>query len=218
MMTSVMNILFQKSPVEVDPVSKKSPTRAHLLFFAFDLCGLATCLEMPTNVEIKAKLHTKEHFEETKQLAEKLSDQPLQVIVQEDTFFHSMNGRLKLRALSPEVGQLIFYDRTDASGPKQSFYDISETKEPAKLKTVLEKALGLVGVVAKKRYLYMVGQTRVHLDEVDIHSHIEERAEREREETANNTTTHIHAHQPQDFSLFSGEGIGLFHGAGGSDA
>lgn len=123
-------------------------------------------LAMPTNVEIKAKLGTKERFEETKQLAAQLSDQPLQVIAQEDTFFRATSGRLKLRAFSPEDGQLIFYDRTDASGPKQSFYNISETKEPGKLKTVLENALGTVGVVAKTRYLYMVGQTRVHLDEV----------------------------------------------------
>lgn len=121
---------------------------------------------MPTNVEIKAKLHTQKRFEETKQLAQKLSDQPMQVIVQEDTFFPSSSGRLKLRVFSPEAGQLIFYDRADDAGPKQSFYDLADTKEPQKLKSVLTKALGTTGVVAKTRYLYMVGQTRIHLDEV----------------------------------------------------
>lgn len=121
---------------------------------------------MPTNVEIKAKLNTEVRFEETKQLAQRITDQPMKVIPQEDTFFFSACGRLKLRVLSPDHGQLVFYDRVDTSGPKRSFYSISETKEPEKLKVVLEQALGVKGEVKKVRYLYMAGQTRIHLDKV----------------------------------------------------
>jgi predicted adenylyl cyclase CyaB len=35
------------------------------------------------------------------------------------------------------------------------------------LKTALRLALGVRGVVRKTRYLYLLGQTRLHLDEVE---------------------------------------------------
>ena len=53
------------------------------------------------------------------------------------------------------------------SGPKRSNYSIFETHDPNGLKNTLSLALGVRGVVRKKRTLYLVGQTRVHLDEVE---------------------------------------------------
>ena len=35
------------------------------------------------------------------------------------------------------------------------------------LQTVLSRSLGIKGIVKKKREIYMVGQTRVHVDEVE---------------------------------------------------
>ena len=32
---------------------------------------------------------------------------------------------------------------------------------------VLQEALGIEGIVCKKRHLFLVGQTRIHLDEVE---------------------------------------------------
>ncbi|EMP29392.1 hypothetical protein UY3_13500 [Chelonia mydas] len=64
-------------------------------------------------------------------------------------------------------GQLIFYERPDSEGPKLSHYSISPTADPAGLVAVLSEALGVQGVVKKERRLYMVGQTRVHLDRVE---------------------------------------------------
>uniref|UniRef100_A0A8C3FEW7 CYTH domain-containing protein n=1 Tax=Chrysemys picta bellii TaxID=8478 RepID=A0A8C3FEW7_CHRPI len=64
-------------------------------------------------------------------------------------------------------GQLIFYERPDSEGPKLSHYSISPTADPAGLKAVLSQALGVQGVVKKERRLYVVGQTRVHLDRVE---------------------------------------------------
>ncbi len=76
-------------------------------------------------------------------------------------------GRLKLRVLSEDKGQLIYYIRPDQDGPKRSDYHLSLTSDPKNLKRVLELAYGIRGVIRKTRYLYLVGQTRVHLDDVE---------------------------------------------------
>ena len=119
---------------------------------------------MPTNIEIKARVRD---FDQIQMLAEKLSDTPVQVILQEDIFFNVEKGRLKLRILSPEQSQLIFYTRPDQEGPKRSDSYITRSPDPAGLKRVLELACGIRGVVRKTRYLYLAGQTRIHLDDVE---------------------------------------------------
>ena len=62
---------------------------------------------------------------------------------------------------------MVYYERPDWDGPKRSDYFIFNTNDPENLKTALSLALGIRGVVRKTRYLYMVGQTRVHLDDVE---------------------------------------------------
>ncbi len=119
---------------------------------------------MPTNIEIKARARD---FSGIRSRAEALSDTPVQVIPQEDTFFPVGQGRLKLRVRNPEPAQLIYYERADQGGPKRSDYHIFETSDPEGLKQTLGRALGIRGVVRKTRYLYLVGQTRVHLDDVE---------------------------------------------------
>ena len=119
---------------------------------------------MTSNIEVKARV---DDFETLHARAEALSDQPLRVIPQEDTFFNIEKGRLKLRMLAPDLGTLIYYERPDQDGPKRSDYHLAETHDPENLKTALSLALGIRGVVKKTRYLYMVGQTRIHLDDVD---------------------------------------------------
>jgi predicted adenylyl cyclase CyaB len=119
---------------------------------------------MPSNIEVKAYAR---NFAEIKARAETLSDTPVEIIPQEDTFFNTSQGRLKLRVLAEDRGQLIYYTRPDQEGPKRSDYHISHTADPANLKRVLDLAYGIRGVVRKTRYLYLVGQTRVHLDDVE---------------------------------------------------
>jgi len=118
---------------------------------------------MPANIEIKARVHD---FEGLQQKAELLSDTPCQVLHQEDTFFNCPQGRIKIRELGPEHGQVVYYLRQDVTGPKHSEYKIFETNDPAGLKLILAEAYGVRGVVSKVRYLYMIGQTRIHLDNV----------------------------------------------------
>ena len=91
----------------------------------------------------------------------------MELIFQEDTFFNTPQGRLKLRVLSEDRGQLIYYTRPDQQGPKRSEYQISHTSTPTSLRRVLALAYGIRGVVRKTRHLYLVGQTRVHLDDVE---------------------------------------------------
>ncbi len=119
---------------------------------------------MPSNIEIKARVRD---FDVIRRRAEALADTPCQVIPQEDTFFNVPRGRLKLRRLAPQQGQLIYYERPDQDGPKRSDYHISLTTDPENLIRVLELAYGIRGVVKKIRYLYLVGQTRIHLDDVE---------------------------------------------------
>ncbi len=119
---------------------------------------------MPVNIEVKARVAD---FDSLRKRAEALSDTPCQVIPQVDSFFNCPDGRLKLRQLSPGHGQLVFYHRPDVSGPKHSEYHIFETDKPRDLQDILTMAFGVRGVVSKVRYLYLTGQTRIHLDDVE---------------------------------------------------
>jgi predicted adenylyl cyclase CyaB len=89
------------------------------------------------------------------------------LIEQEDTFFNCPEGRLKLRRFSDREGELIFYQRPDAEGPRESTYFISPTSDPQSLASVLTYAYGVRGIVRKHRTVFWVGQTRIHLDEVE---------------------------------------------------
>ena len=116
------------------------------------------------NVEIKARIASVEAM--TPRVAA-LADQGPIEIEQDDTFFRCERGRLKLRAFSVAEGQLIFYRRPDQAGPKESFFVISPTASPDSLREALSLAFGIAGRVRKHRTLYLVGRTRVHLDQVE---------------------------------------------------
>lgn len=119
---------------------------------------------MARNIEIKARIS---NMEEMLVLAAGLADRGPIEIRQDDTFFFCPNGRFKLRILSANEGQLIFYKRPDKSGPKESFYVICTTIAPESLREVLTLAYGQSGRVKKHRTIFMSGRTRIHLDRVD---------------------------------------------------
>lgn len=66
-------------------------------------------------------------------------------------------------------GELIHYERPDTEGPKLSdFVKTSIAKDEIQgLTEVLKKSNGIIGVVEKTRLLYIVDQTRVHVDRVN---------------------------------------------------
>lgn len=119
---------------------------------------------MRTNVEIKAKVENSEALIDR---IETLCDTPAEMITQEDTFFHTPKGRLKLRVVDSGQSQLIYYDRKDTLGPKISRYKIATVSDPVLMKSALTTALGIRGVVKKERRLYFIGNTRIHLDCVE---------------------------------------------------
>ncbi|XP_064559200.1 uncharacterized protein LOC135442854 [Zonotrichia leucophrys gambelii] len=89
-----------------------------------------------------------------------------QVLLQTDTFFRVPRGRLKLRRTQDGRGELIFYERPDSAGPKLSKFSITPTADPEGLQAVLSQSLGVLGTVRKERLLFLLGQTRLHLDRV----------------------------------------------------
>ncbi len=126
---------------------------------------------MPRNVEIKARVPDPSRLLDD---VLEIADRGPTIFAQDDTFFACAAGRLKLRTFSANEGQLIFYRRADDAGPKLSEYVITATAEPDALRGVLTLAYGVVGRVRKTRTLCLVGQTRVHLDDVEDLGHFVE--------------------------------------------
>ena len=89
---------------------------------------------MARNVEIKARIDS---LDALAARVAPLADQGPFEIAQDDTFFRCAQGRLKLRAFSASEGELIFYRRADAAGPKESFYLRTPTADPAGLREAL---------------------------------------------------------------------------------
>jgi len=120
---------------------------------------------MNRNVEIKAKVTD---LDALRGRAEKLANEGPAVLEQEDTFFVCPRGRLKLRRFERgREAELIYYERPDSAEPKESHYLVHRTSDPDSLRQALGAALGIRGVVRKRRTLYLVGSTRVHLDKVE---------------------------------------------------
>ena len=118
---------------------------------------------MAKNIEWKAKA---QDVHRQLRLAAKLADGPPEVLEQVDTFFPVTHGYLKLRQFSADRGELIQYLRPVQVGPRLSKYSLLPIDQPEVLRELLIQALGIYGEVRKRRTLYMVGQSRIHLDEV----------------------------------------------------
>ena len=118
---------------------------------------------MARNIEIKARIG---NIAEVTSAASDIADEGPVELLQDDTFFHCPAGRLKLRVFPDGQGELIFYRRANEQGPKESFYVRSPTSSPETLREALALAYGISGRVLKRRTLFLVGRTRIHLDEV----------------------------------------------------
>lgn len=119
---------------------------------------------MSRNVEIKAVLRDRDAIIAA---AASRSDTVPEMITQHDFFFRCGAGRLKMRVFEPDCGELIQYEREDLAGPRCSQYQIAYTSTPEILLDILTRTLGRIGEVKKTRILFVIGQTRVHIDTVD---------------------------------------------------
>tara|TARA_Y100000310_G_C20225252_1_gene597616 strand:- start:35 stop:556 length:522 start_codon:yes stop_codon:yes gene_type:complete len=82
-----------------------------------------------------------------------------------DTYFKVKNGRLKLREGNIE-NYLIYYNREDKAGPKESRVTLYKTKPGSGLKQILTDALGELIVVDKERQIYFIDNIKFHIDKV----------------------------------------------------
>jgi len=85
---------------------------------------------------------------------------------QTDTYFRCADGRLKLREGDIE-NALIHYARVDQAGPKESRVTMCAVGPGGALRPVLERALGVLVTVRKRREIWFVGNVKIHVDEVD---------------------------------------------------
>jgi adenylate cyclase class IV len=88
-------------------------------------------------------------------------------IAQRDTYFEVARGGLKLREEQPGRPHLIQFERASEPQQRESRYRIIEVRDGAALCAALAAAIGMRGVVAKRRRLLLWQSVRIHLDEVE---------------------------------------------------
>src|SRR4051812_27432538 len=116
---------------------------------------------MNRNIEIKAKLPDRQKIET---LVQAMADEGPIVLEQEDVFFHSRSGRLKLRTINQQQSELIYYEGDENAAPNPPNYIVIPVADPAAMRSILAESTGEKGVIRKRRTLYLIGPTRVHLD------------------------------------------------------
>lgn len=84
---------------------------------------------------------------------------------QTDTYFRIPSGRLKRRDCEGDPVEYIFYDRANRSQPKISHFVIYS--EPQAMERFGLAPLPVWVVVRKTRELWMIGNSRIHLDRVE---------------------------------------------------
>lgn len=114
------------------------------------------------NIELKARLR---NWEDALRVCRELGAAAQGGITQVDTYFNVPEGRLKLREASPGRTELVYYQRPNEAGPKGCDYWLSPAD--AQVKPLLGVALGVLAVVRKVRTLYLWGNVRIHLDQVE---------------------------------------------------
>lgn len=89
-------------------------------------------------------------------------------LLQTDWYFVVPHGRLKLRQRKGERGaELIFYVRPDAERARASNFQRLPTDDAAHLRRLLRAMFEPWVCVRKRRELWLIGDTRIHLDEVN---------------------------------------------------
>ena len=86
---------------------------------------------------------------------------------QTDTYFQTVNGRLKLREGNIE-NNLIFYQRIESKGLKDSKISLFPVVDSSlKLKEILEQCYGIDKIVRKERKIFFIDNLKFHIDQVE---------------------------------------------------
>ena len=125
--------------------------------------GVSGAGRSKSNVEIKARLASRSSAEEAiRRLGAHFIGEERQL----DTYFRVPKGRLKLREIGHGAAHLIVYHRPDQPGPRRSDYELLDAAHPDRVKDLLDGVLGVETVVDKVRRIWLLGDTRIHLDSV----------------------------------------------------
>ncbi|HUW24746.1 MAG TPA: class IV adenylate cyclase [Patescibacteria group bacterium] len=114
------------------------------------------------NIEIKAKCA---NFDKIRKVLKRKGALFVGKDHQVDTYFVVHKGRLKLREGKIE-NSLIYYERPNMAGPKQSNVTLFKSAPDSFLKEILLKSLKVLVVVDKQREIYFIGNVKFHLDTV----------------------------------------------------
>jgi adenylate cyclase, class 2 len=115
------------------------------------------------NIEFKAKANDIEALEEK---LKTLHPTFIGEDHQKDTYYNVAKGRLKLREGNIE-NALIWYERSDFAGAKQSDIILYKHAPDNAFKSILEKLHGIKVIVDKKRKIYFVENVKFHFDRVE---------------------------------------------------
>jgi predicted adenylyl cyclase CyaB len=113
------------------------------------------------NIEFKAELRD---FEAARRQCQVLGAKFVGVLRQTDMYYRLTDGRLKRRESSGEPVQWIFYHRPDRVSPRMSNFTIL-SEEQARRRWGTHSLKPWVAV-SKTRELWMLGDVRIHLDQV----------------------------------------------------
>ncbi len=116
------------------------------------------------NLELKVRSHD---IAVVREVVRELCGNDGDVELQTDTYFPVPNGRLKLREIQDRPCILIGYQRPDHPAIRGSDYHLVPVIDPELMKAALSGALGVRGVVSKRREIYHWHNVRIHLDDVD---------------------------------------------------
>ena len=112
------------------------------------------------NIEIKARCTNHEKIREllkSRNADFKGTDHQI------DTYFRVSHGRLKLREGNIE-NSLIYYERDNEGGPKQSKVILFKTLPESSLKQILVNSCDVLAIVDKKREIYFIDNIKFHID------------------------------------------------------
>jgi len=114
------------------------------------------------NVEFKAELRD---LELARSVCTAIGARYIQTLHQTDTYYRVEAGRLKKREAVGEQTEWIFYERPDDAAAKLSRFKIYSEEEAGEEFGGAGMAVWVV--VKKRRELYMLGNVRIHLDDVE---------------------------------------------------
>jgi adenylate cyclase class 2 len=116
------------------------------------------------NIELKA---TDPNPSASLKVCRSLGAEDRGAIAQRDTYFEVTHGGLKLREEQPGRPHLIRFERASEPQQRESRYRIIEVSDGAALCAALAAAIGIRGVVVKRRHLLLWQSVRIHLDKVE---------------------------------------------------